>query len=67
SGAEADNYEFTYVNGVLTVIDPNNPDGINGVNANGQQQRLYDLSGRKVNNPQRGVYIDETGKKVVKQ
>ncbi|MCR4994962.1 MAG: C10 family peptidase [Bacteroidales bacterium] len=67
SGAEADNYEFTYVNGVLTVIDPNNPDGINGVNANGQQQRLYDLSGLKVNNPQRGVYIDETGKKVVKQ
>ncbi len=55
SGAEAQNYEFTYVNGTLTIIDPV---GINAVNANTSAPTLYDLSGRKVSNPQRGVYIN---------
>lgn len=63
SGAEAQNYEFTYVNGVLTIVDPV---GIGGVNADAQRHTYYDLSGRRITTPQqRGVYIDG-GKKVVK-
>ena len=63
SGAEAQNYEFTYVNGTLTVVDPV---GINGVNDDAQQHIYYDLSGRRIATPQqRGVYINDR-KKVVK-
>lgn len=62
SGAEAQNYEFTYVNGKLTILDPV---GINGVNAD-QNNVYYDLSGRRIAKPQqRGVYINDR-KKVVK-
>lgn len=62
-GAEATNYEISYVNGTLTVIDP---DGIRGVEADGQSQPLYDLSGRRVTTQaKRGVYISG-GKKLVK-
>lgn len=62
SGAEAQNYEFTYVNGTLTIVDPV---GIRGVGNDAARQRLYDLGGRKVSTPQRGVYINEQGKKAV--
>jgi len=57
-GAEADNYEISYVNGTLTVIDP---DGIAGVNADAKRAATYDLSGRRISNPKHGVYI--SGKK----
>ena len=61
-GAEADNYEITFVNGKLTVIDP---DGIAGVDADKQKTPTYDLSGRRISHPKRGVYISGQ-KKVVK-
>lgn len=63
SGAEAQNYAFTYVNGTLTVVDAV---GINGVNTDAKNHIYYDLSGRRVTTPQqRGVYINDR-KKVVK-
>lgn len=63
SGAEAQNYAFNYIAGKLTVIDVV---GVRGVAADGEgQQPIYDLSGRKVTTPQRGIYI-RGNKKVVK-
>jgi hypothetical protein len=41
--------------------------GINDINAEGQQQKedvVYDLMGRRVTNPQHGIYI-RNGKKVI--
>lgn len=61
-GAETENYEITYVNGTLTVIDP---DGITGVSADAQHTTTYDLSGRRVSKPKHGVYISGK-KKIVK-
>ncbi|MBQ8051715.1 MAG: leucine-rich repeat protein [Bacteroidaceae bacterium] len=61
-GAETANYEITYVNGTLTVIDPV---GVRGVDADDQAERIYDLSGRRVEKAKRGVYI-VNGRKVVK-
>lgn len=62
SGAEAANYIISYTNGTLTVIDPT---GINGVDANNNDNAIYDLAGRKVNGkPTRGLYI--VGKKKVR-
>lgn len=55
SGAEAQNYEFTYINGKLTVVDPV---GVNSIKADSDNSTLYDLSGRRIATPQqRGVYI----------
>ena len=61
-GAEAQNYQFIYEAGTLTVT---NADGIDNLAADGKQHTTYDLSGRKVTTPQRGVYIVD-GKKIVK-
>ncbi len=62
-GAETQNYEITYVNGKLTVIDP---DGINDLkNEESGMKKMYDLSGRRITHPKRGVYISGK-KKVVK-
>ena len=63
SGASAQNYEFQYVNGQLTIIDPT---GVDGVDADKDSQRYYDLQGRRVLNPKRGLYIVDGKKKVVK-
>ena len=54
SGAEAQNYEFTYVNGTLTIIDSA---GVEAVTADGKDLPVYDLQGRRVAEPQRGIYI----------
>ena len=54
SGAEADNYEFTYVNGTLT-IEP--PVGIAGVKADGTPETIYNLAGQRVSTLRRGVNI----------
>ena len=63
SGAEAQNYEFNYIAGKLSVVDPV---GIRGVaDESKNKDVIYDLGGRKVNRLQRGVYI-QGGKKVVK-
>jgi len=64
SGAEADNYEFVYVNGKLTI---NDPVGIHNAKTDKNATELYDLGGRKVVTPQRGVYIKDNHKVVVSQ
>ena len=60
SGAEADNYEFTYVNGILTVVSP---DGIISPKANTGSDDIYNLAGQRINQPVHGVNI--IGKKKV--
>ena len=51
---------------VLTVGDASGDDtSIGGVAADGNQRKVvYDLSGRRVNNPKAGIYIVD-GKKIV--
>ena len=61
SGAEAKNYEFTYVNGTLTVT---NATGINTPTLPEDNGQLFDLQGRKIKTPRRGVFIKDR-KKVV--
>lgn len=62
SGAEAQNYVFNYVDGTLTVIDPTGVDAPrNGVGP----MVYYDLQGRRVAQPQRGLYIRDRRKVIV--
>lgn len=61
SGAEAQNYVFTYVDGTLTVIDPT---GVNTPKDGVGQSVFYDLQGRRVMQPQRGLYIRD-GRKII--
>lgn len=60
SGAEADNYEFTYVNGVLTIEAP---DGIISPKGDTEKLEIYNLAGQRITTPIRGVNI--IGKKKV--
>lgn len=62
SGAQAQNYEFTYVNGTLTIVDPV---GINDAKTDAANRRLYDIAGRKVSTTKRGIYIDADAKQKV--
>jgi hypothetical protein len=65
SGAEAQNYEITYVAGKLTV--ENDPSGI--VDATLLMDRggqLYDLQGRRVSQPRRGLFVKGRRKLVVR-
>ncbi len=65
SGAQAENYEITYVPGVLTIIA--DPTGILSP-LTSQRTTLYDLQGRRVKNPSRqGLYINGQRKKVLKR
>ena len=64
SGAEARNYAITYVAGKLTVVD--DPDAIMALKADDSQQPVYDLQGRRVTAPRRGVYISGKRKMVVR-
>lgn len=64
SGADARNYVFKYVSGKLTVID--NPDAIVSVEADGRLQTVYDLQGRRVATPRRGIYLRDRRKVVVR-
>lgn len=67
SGAEAQNYVFTYVNGILTVEE--DPDGIANIESDKDDQgTLYDLQGRKIEtgNLKRGVYI-QNGRKYIRK
>lgn len=65
SGAEAHNYEFTYVNGKLTII---NSTGINPIPAlTGKEGDMYDMQGRKIKTPQRGIYIKNKKKLFIKE
>ena len=64
SGGEAQNYTFEYKAGTLTVVDPL---GISQTKkADSKNQPLYDLQGRKVSMPKRGVYVKGKTKVVVK-
>ena len=63
SGAEAENYEFNYVSGTLTVTVPVGIGLVKDEETN--PAAIYDLSGRRVTQPQRGVYIIDGKKKVV--
>lgn len=60
SGAEADNYEFTYDNGVLTIEAP---DGIISPKGDTEKPEIYNLAGQRITLPVRGVNI--IGKKKV--
>ena len=64
SGAEAQNYEFTYVNGILTVTASTGI--VETSNLKSQVSTLYDLQGRKVKAPQNGIYIKNKKKVVIK-
>ena len=65
SGAEAQNYEITYVNGTLTVI---NPTGINALHtSDAHSQEVFDLQGHRVNAQlKKGLYIKRHKKIVVR-
>lgn len=63
SGAEAQNYEITYVSGTLTI---ENPTGIADVEANTEGKVFHDLQGRRVYKPVRGLYIVNGRKVMVK-
>ncbi len=62
-GAEAQNYEISYVNGTLTVVDPT---GVQGVSAAESSEPIYDLSGRRVVTPKKGIYIRGNRRVLVK-
>lgn len=63
SGAEAQNYIFDYVPGVLTIIDP---DAVHDLARPSKPTTLYDLGGRPVKSTRRGVYINGNKKVTVK-
>ena len=65
SGAEAQNYEFTYVSGKLTII---NSTGISTTPAISESEGdVYDMQGRRVKTPQRGIYIKNKKKVMIKE
>lgn len=65
SGAEAQNYEITYENGTLTITAST---GISSLSpTTSHPAPLYDLEGRKVQTPQRGIYIKNKKKVVVRK
>ena len=66
SGGEAHNYEITYVNGTLTIEDPT---GIETVEAGGidwSKAVVYDMMGRRISIPSKGLYIINGVKVMVK-
>ncbi len=63
SGATAQNYAITFVNGVLTVQEAS---AITDIKAGQQPTQLYDIQGRRVSTPaRRGLYIDRTKRRIV--
>lgn len=63
SGAEAQNYDITYVNGTLTITGTN---AIHQVLTDGHDAPLYDMQGRRIREPQRGLYIKGHKKVVIR-
>ena len=63
SGAKAENYDITYVNGILTIESAT---GIEKVSLDTPivEGTIYDLQGRKINRLEKGIYI-VNGKKVI--
>ena len=65
SGAEAQNYEITFVNGVLTVVGS---DGISTVSDSQGDEPLYDMQGRRIGQPtKKGIYITRQKRKVLRR
>ena len=72
SGAEAQNYEITYVYGVLTI--EGDPSAISNISADGNSEVLYDLGGRRVTgsnaggqNLKKGIYVNRQKRKIIKR
>lgn len=64
SGAEAENYEFTYVPGVLTVQAPV---GVRDIKDDTAAPRdIYNIAGQRLTKPVRGVNIIDKKKVIVK-
>lgn len=65
-GATAQNYDITFVNGVLTVEGSS---GISGIDVNNPPATvLYDLQGRRLDKTmRRGLYIDRQKRRVVRR
>ena len=65
SGAEAENYDITYENGVLTITEAS---AINTISTDVQQGAIFDLQGRKMNDNllKKGIYIMNGRKYIVK-
>ncbi|WP_407403061.1 leucine-rich repeat protein [Sodaliphilus sp.] len=49
------------------VIDYDVPTSINGINVDGKNSRIYDLSGRRVFNPEKGVIYIKDGQKYIQK
>ncbi len=65
SGAEAKNYYFEYKNGTLTITEAD-PDGIETITVDEAKGKvLFDLQGRRVTSPKRGIYVVGNTKKKV--
>ncbi|MCR4602841.1 MAG: leucine-rich repeat protein [Prevotella sp.] len=65
SGAQAQNYEITYNDGVLTVEPGTN--GIRSISDNSNDEPIYDLQGRQARKSSRGgIYITRQKRKVVR-
>ena len=66
SGAAAQNYEITYVDGMLTVVAS---DGITGIRrSDGTSTVLYDMQGRRVeSSSKKGVYVTSQKRKVIRR
>ena len=66
SGAEAQNYDITYVNGTLTVVAPTGITALQSSPDNSHQD-VFDLQGRRVNTlKQKGLYIKRNKKIIVR-
>lgn len=64
SGGEAQNYIFTYVSGTLTITDTTGIESVDG--SKSTVHSYYDLQGRMVEKPAKGLYIKNNKKVVVR-
>ena len=66
-GAEAQNYEITYVNGTLTVMEPTGIKSQTSDLRSQDQEEVYDLQGRRVKTQvKKGLYIKRNKKIIVR-
>ncbi len=64
-GGAAQNYEFTYVSGTLTITEKEVIDGISTLSLEKVQGTVYTLSGQRVEKPRKGRLYIVNGRKVV--
>ena len=69
SGGKAINYSFIFVNGILTITEPDGIESLTSDLSPVGEESWYDLSGRKIDKPQKGIniirYSDGTTRKVL--